>query len=97
MAQPKDLIEREYFPGARAKNSAIAAARYAQEGYYYIKFTAFVNAVDSSRMFADTALFFVKRSLMLADTALFYAPAINYPAVDFLNTGHKKTIEIGRA
>ena len=93
MAQPKDLIEREYFPGARAKNSAIAAARYAQEGYYYIKFTAFVNAVDSSRMFADTALFFVKRSLMLADTALFYAPAINYPAVDFLNTGHKKTIE----
>lgn len=92
-SQPKDFIERDYFPGARAKNSAIAAARYAQEGYYYTKFTTYVNAIDSSRMFADTALFFVKRSLMLADTALLYAPAINYPAIDFLNSGYKKTVE----
>ncbi len=95
-AQQKDVIEREYFPGARAKNSAIAAARYAQEGYYYTKFTTYISAVDSSRMFADTALFFVKRSLMLADTALFYAPAINYPAVDYLNIGRTKTVEADR-
>ena len=91
--QTNDVIERDYFPGARAKNSAIAAARYAQEGYFYIKFTNYISAVDSSRMYADTALFFVKRSLMLADTALFYAPAINYPAVDYLNSGIKKNKE----
>lgn len=96
MAQQKDVIEREYFPDARAKNSAIAAARYAQEGYYYTKFTTYISAVDSSRMFADTALFFVKRSLMLADTALFYAPAINYPAVDYLNVARSKTAEADR-
>lgn len=92
-AQPQDVIERDYFPGARAKNSAIAAARYAQEGYYYTKFTTHINALDSSRMFADTALFFVKRSLMLADTALIYAPTINYPAIDFLKSGRDKTME----
>lgn len=96
VAQPKDIIEREYFPGARAKNSAIAAARYAQEGYFYTKFTTYISAVDSSRMFADTALFFVKRSLMLADTAVYYAPAINYPAVDYLKSGHQKTAEADR-
>lgn len=93
LAQTEDVIERDYFPGARAKNSAIAAARYAQEGYYYTKFTTYINALDSSRMFADTALFFVKRSLMLADTALNHAPAINYPAIDFLNSGRDRTME----
>ena len=96
LAQPEDVIERDYFPGARAKNSAIAAARYAQEGYYYTKFTTYINALDSSRMFADTALFFVKRSLMLADTALIYAPTINYPAIDFLNSGRDRTLESDR-
>src|SRR5690554_800650 len=93
LAQPQDVIERDYFPGARAKNSAIAAARYAQEGYYYTKFTTHINALDSSRMFADTALFFVKRSLMLADTALLYAPVVNYPAIDFLNSGRGRAVE----
>ena len=92
-AQSEDVIERDYFPGARAKNSAIAAARYAQEGYYYTKFTTYINALDSSRMFADTALFFVKRSLMLADTALIHAPVINYPAVNFLKSGRERTME----
>lgn len=92
-AQPQDVIERDYFPRARAKNSAIAAARYAQEGYYYTKFTTYISALDSSRVFADTALFFVKRSLMLADTALIYTPAINYPAIDFLNSGRERTME----
>jgi len=87
----EDIIERDYFPNARAKNAAIAAARYAQEGYYYTKFTTYINALDSSRMFADTALFFVKRSLMLADTSLSYAPKINYPAIDFLNSGRERT------
>ena len=96
LAQPEDVIERDYFPGARAKNSAIAAARYAQEGYYYTKFTTYINALDSSRMFADTALFFVKRSLMLSDTALIYAPTINYPAIDFLNSGRDRTLESDR-
>lgn len=86
----EDIIEREYFPGARAKNAAIAAARYAQEGYFYTKFTTYISAVDSSRMFADTALFFVKRAVMLGDTALYYAPPTNYPAVDFLESGENK-------
>lgn len=86
----EDIIERDYFPGARAKNSAIAAARYAEEGYFYTKFTTFIRAVDSSRVYADTALFFIKRSLMLGDTALHYAPKVNYPAVDFLNAGIQK-------
>lgn len=95
-AQNEDVIERDYFPNARAKNSAIAAARYAQEGYYYTKFTTYINALDSSRMFADTALFFVKRSLMLADTALIHSPAINYPAIDFLNSGRDRTKESDR-
>ncbi len=87
-----DIIERDYFPGARAKNSAIAAARYAEEGYFYTKFTTYINAVDSSRIYADTALFFVKRALMLGDTALYYAPKTNYPAVDFLYSGVKKAV-----
>ncbi len=88
----EDIIEREYFPNARAKNASIAAARYAEEGYYYTKFTTYISAVDSSRMFADTALFFVKRSLMLSDTALIHAPKSNYPARDFLNTGRGKLL-----
>lgn len=90
-AQNKDVIERDYFPGARAKNAAIAASRYAQEGYYYTKFNTYISTVDSSRLFADTALFFVKRSLMLADTSLRYAPVVNYPAIDFLQSGKART------
>lgn len=91
-AQSQDIIERDYFENARAKNAAIAAARYAEEGYYYTKFTTYVSAVDSSRIFADTALFFVKRSLMLSDTALSHAPETNFPAIDFLNSGQSKTV-----
>jgi len=87
----QDVIEREYFPNARAKNASIAAARYAEEGYYYTKFTTYLSAVDSSRLFSDTALFFVKRSLMLCDTALYHAPKTNYPAVEFLLSGEKRT------
>jgi hypothetical protein len=90
-SQGQDVIEREYFPNARAKNASIAAARYAEEGYYYSKFTTYVNAVDSSRLFADTALFFIKRSLMLCDTAQYHAPKTNYPALDFLSSGEKRT------
>lgn len=91
-SQSKDIIERDYFPNARAKNSAIAASRYAQEGYYYTKFNSYINALDSSRMYSDTALFFIKRSLMLTDTSLKYAPAINYPAVDLLKSGKMRTM-----
>jgi len=87
----QDVIEREYFPNARAKNASIAAARYAEEGYYYSKFCTYINAVDSSRLFADTALFFIKRSLMLCDTAQYHAPKTNYPALDFLRSGEKRT------
>lgn len=90
-AHSQDVIERSYFPGAQAKNAAIAAARYAEEGYYYTKFTTYISAVDSSRMFADTALFFVKRALMLGDTSLVYAPPSNIDAVKFLNSGKMKT------
>lgn len=87
LGHSQDVIERDYFPGARAKNSAIAAARYAEEGYYYVKFTTYVNAVDSSRLFADTALFFIKRSIMLADTSLHYAGSEKQAAIDFLKSG----------
>ena len=87
----QDVIERDYFPNARAKNASIAAARYAEEGYYYTKFTTYLSAVDSSRIYADTALFFIKRSLMLSDTAMFHAPKTNYPALDFLFSGDKRT------
>jgi len=73
----QDLIERSYFDNAKAKNAAIAAARYAEESYYYTKFTTFLGSVDSSRVFADTALFFMKRSLMLSDTSIFHAPKSN--------------------
>jgi hypothetical protein len=83
----QDVIERDYFPNARAKNAAIAAARYAEEGYYYTKFTAYITTIDSSRLFADTALFFLKRALMLSDTSFHYVPKTNYPAVDFLRSG----------
>lgn len=89
-ALAQDVIERDYFPDARAKNAAIAAARYAEEGYYYTKFTTYLSAVDSSRLFADTALFFMKRSLMLSDTSMYYVPKTNYPAVDFLKSGREK-------
>lgn len=88
----QDVIERSYFPGAQAKNAAIAAARYAEEGYYYTKFTTYVSAVDSSRMFADTALFFVKRSLMLSDTSLLHAPRASAGAVNFLISGKANAI-----
>lgn len=88
----QDVIERDYFPNARAKNAAIAAARYAEEGYYYTKFTTYLQAVDSSRMFADTALFFVKRSLMLSDTSLHYVPKANLPAIDYLEAGREKVV-----
>lgn len=86
----QDLIERDYFDNARAKNAAIAAARYAEEGYFYTKFTTFINSVDSSRLFADTALFFVKRSLMLSDTSVYYAPQTNLRALNLLHQGKKK-------
>ncbi len=89
--EAQDVIERDYFPNARAKNASVAAARYAEEGYHYSKFITYVSAVDSSRMFADTALFFVKRSLMLGDTALVYAPQSNIAAHDFLNQAMAKT------
>lgn len=91
VSDAQDVIERDYFPNAQARNAAIAAARYAEEGYYYSRFTTYVNAVDSSRIFADTALFFVKRSLMLCDTSLSYAPASNLEAVDYLLSGKTKT------
>ena len=91
ISDAQDVIERDYFPNAQARNAAIAAARYAEEGYYYSRFTTYVNAVDSSRIFADTALFFVKRSLMLCDTSLVYAPAANTGAVDYLLSGKEKT------
>lgn len=87
----QDLIERDYFPNARAKNASVAAARYAEEGYHYSKFITYINAVDSSRMFADTALFFVKRSMMLGDTALSYAPKGNVQAVDYLRQAKEKS------
>lgn len=83
----QDIIERTYFPRAQAKNAAIAAARYAEEGYFYTRFTTYINAVDSSRMFADTALFFVKRALMLGDTSLSHAPVSNSDAINFLLSG----------
>ncbi len=86
----QDVIERDYFKNARAKNAAIAAARYAEEGYYYSKFTTIVEIVDTSRLFADTALFFMKRSLMLSDTSLNYVNSDNYRVLDFLNSGQKK-------
>lgn len=89
-AKAQDVIERDYFPNARAKNASVAAARYAEEGYHYSKFITYVSAVDSSRMFADTALFFVKRSLMLGDTALIYAPKGNLQAIDYLNKARLK-------
>ena len=88
----QDLIEREYFNNAKAKNAAVAAARYAEEGYYYTKFTTFINAVDSSRLFADTALFFMKRSLMLSDTSLFHAPKSNLRALNHLYEGREKVV-----
>ncbi len=87
----QDVIERSYFPNAQARNAAIAAARYAEEAYYYTRFTTFVNSVDSSRVFADTALFFVKRSLMLCDTSLLHAPVSNTAAIDYLLSGKNRT------
>jgi hypothetical protein len=92
IVRAQDVIEREYFKGAKAKNAAIAAARYAEEGYYYTKFTTYVSAVDSSRIYADTALFFIKRSLMLGDTSLNYAPKTNYPAIDFLLSAKSRNL-----
>jgi hypothetical protein len=83
----QDFIERDYFDNAKAKNAAIAAARYAEEGYYYTKFTTFINSVDSSRLFADTALFFMKRSLMLSDTSIFHASKKNLRALNLLHEG----------
>ncbi|MCH2213933.1 MAG: hypothetical protein MK086_02065 [Flavobacteriales bacterium] len=88
----QDLIERNYFSNAKAKNAAIAAARYAEEGYYYTKFTTFLSSVDSSRIFADTALFFMKRSLMLTDTSLFHAPKTNLRALNLLYEGKGKLL-----
>ncbi|HKL39669.1 MAG TPA: hypothetical protein VJ894_03270 [Cryomorphaceae bacterium] len=88
----QDVIERNYFDNAKAKNAAIAAARYAEEGYYYTKFTTFINSVDSSRLFADTALFFMKRSLMLSDTSIFHAPKSNLRALNHLYEGKSKVL-----
>lgn len=90
LAQGQDIIERTYFPGAQARNAAIAAARYAEEGYHYTRFTTYISAVDSSRIYADTALFFVKRSLMLCDTSLHHAPLDNKPALDYLHSGRTR-------
>lgn len=87
----QDTIERAYFRNAAAKNASIAAARYAEEGYYYTKFTTLVYTVDSSRVYADTALFFMKRALMLADTALYHAPPSNPEAINYLKSGREKT------
>lgn len=87
----QDVIERNYFPGAQARNAAIAAARYAEEGYHYTRFTTFISAIDSSRIYADTALFFVKRSLMLCDTSLFHAPKANKSAIEYLELGKSRT------
>lgn len=92
MLMGQDVIERNYFDNAKAKNAAIAAARYAEEGYYYTKFTTFINTVDSSRLFADTALFFMKRSLMLSDTSLFHAPKSNLRALNHLYEGRSKVL-----
>jgi len=92
MLSGQDVIERNYFDEAKAKNAAIAAARYAEEGYYYTKFTTFINSVDSSRLFADTALFFMKRSLMLSDTSLFHASKQNLRALNLLYQGKEKLV-----
>ncbi|MGB6034783.1 MAG: hypothetical protein WBG42_00845 [Cryomorphaceae bacterium] len=92
LLQGQDVIERIYFDDAKAKNAAIAAARYAEEGYYYTKFTTFINSVDSSRLFADTALFFMKRSLMLSDTSLFHASKTNLRALNLLYQGKEKVV-----
>jgi len=89
----QDFIERNYFDNAKAKNAAIAAARYAEEGYYYTKFTTFLSSIDSSRLFADTALFFLKRSLMLSDTSIFHAPKSNLAALKYLRDGKYKLLE----
>ena len=92
-AQNNDYIEQEYYKNAKAKNAAIAAARYAEEGYYYSKFNTFVSAIDSSRTYADTALFFIGRSLMLADTSLSHADDPDHTAIDYLNHGKSRAMK----
>ena len=96
--QLEDEINREYFSNARAKNYAIACARYAEEAYFYAKdihqgYNLNRTYLQKARANADTSYWFVKRALMLADSAIDVASDTSHLAVDYMYRaiGHLQT------
>ncbi len=63
-------IEQTYFSGKEGRNQAIAAARYAEEAYYYSQQAMNRSALESFRTDLDTVLFFIQKSTELAERTL---------------------------
>lgn len=82
------LIERDYFSEAEAQNSALAAARYAEEAYFYLRQANNRPVLTDFRADVDTVLFYLRKSDELANEALIkMSPADTIEA--YLNRGVK--------
>ena len=83
-------VEKEYFPGKKAKNFAIWSAQYAFISYECHKKIAFSENLNSLMVLADSAIRFKDMSLVAADSALANCPdsvgsdSIR-AAIDYLN------------
>lgn len=79
-------IERDYFRDAEAQNAALAAARYAEEAYFYMRQASNRPELSDYRADVDTVLFYLRKSDELANSALLkMTPADTVEA--YLNRG----------
>lgn len=65
-----DYIERKYYDEAQAQNEALAAARYAEEAYFYSHQANNRAELIDYRADLDTVLFYLRKSTELAEAAL---------------------------
>lgn len=63
-------IERDYFLEAEAQNASLAAARYAEEAYYYLRQANSRTDLSAFRADVDTVLFYLRKTEELANSAL---------------------------
>ena len=90
----EDRINRAYFKDARAKNYAIAAARYGEEAYFYAKdihqgYNLNFNYAKQARANADTSYWFVKKALLLSDSAMRTASDSSVRGKDYMRRAIK--------
>lgn len=90
-----DYIERPYYQGAKAQNDALAAARYAEEAYFYAHQANNRADLNDFRADLDTVLFYIRKSDELAQTSMSSALAKDTSEV-YLTDGIARLAETDR-